>query len=76
MRIKVTVRVMTRNPQLQSVTVHKVEGEYRVESINGVIRLPEPKMGEPLSQLNLAGGGTVDLYETYQEILERMDAAK
>lgn len=69
--MKLSIRVITKNPKLQTVLARKTEAEYFVDKIVGVVKLPDPPQGEPPTQV-LTMGGPLDCYDTYEEVLAKL----
>jgi len=69
--IELSIRVVIRNPKLETTVTRKLTASYAVDKIIGVLQILEAPADEPKSQL-LTMAGPVDSYNTYEEILGKL----
>lgn len=73
--IELSIRVVIRNPKLETAVTRKLTASYVVDKIIGVLELVDAPEGEPKTQL-LTMAGPVDSYNTYLEILGKIRDCK
>ncbi len=73
--LRLSIRIITQNPKLQSSRAEKVEADYFISHIVGFVALPNAQPGEPLTQM-LTTMGPVDIFESKQTCLERYKLAE